>query len=166
VGDTPASQQHITSSVEKVQTQILNQASYFARLDKPALAQQREMVSCPQYLYQIISTADKTPIAGHLRPSVYARLPKYIEKFGVEAAVEVADFEFNHVSTITELVKKENRDCDFVLTRSFDCTTDPEEAASLKAAYLKLKDAGAAKPTIDDLEWTDADKAEEVLSPT
>jgi hypothetical protein len=96
---------------------------------------------------------------------VYARLPRYIEKFGVEAAAEVADFEFNHVSTIAELVKKENIDCDFVLTRSFDCTTNPEEAVDLKAVYLKLKEAGIAKSTVDDLEWTDAGKAEQVLSP-
>jgi hypothetical protein len=164
--DTPLPQQHITSSVEKIQTQILNQPSYIARLGKPALALQREMVSCPQYIYQIFSTADKISAAGHLRPSVYARLPRYIEKFGVEAAVEVADFKFNHVSTIADLVKKENMDCDFVLTRSFDCSTDPKEAAALKAAYLKLKGAGIAKSTIDDLEWTDAHKAEEVLPPT
>jgi hypothetical protein len=148
-----------------MQTQILNQPSYFARLDKPALALQREMVSYLQYIYQILSTADKTPIAGHFRPSVYARLPRYIEKFGVEAAVEAACFEFNHVSTIAELVKKETIDCDFVLTCSFDCTTNPEEAGALKAAYLKLKEAGIAKSTIDDLEWTEADK-EEVLPPT
>jgi proline dehydrogenase len=123
------------------------------------------MISCRQYITQVFSGADKKPIAGHLRPSVYARLPRYIKKFGVKAAVEVADFEFNHVSTIAELVKKEKIDCDFVLTRSSDCTNDPEEAAALKAAYLKLKEAGIAKSTIDDLEWTDADKAEEVLSP-
>jgi hypothetical protein len=63
-------------------------------------------------------------------------------------------------------VKKENINCDFVLTRSFDCTTNPEEATSIKAAYLKLKEAGISKSTIDDLEWTEADKAEEVLPPT
>jgi hypothetical protein len=42
----------------------------------------------------------------------------------------------------------------------------PEEVIALKSAYLKLKEAGIAKSTIDDLEWTEADKAEEVLPPT
>jgi hypothetical protein len=32
-------------------------------------------------------------LGGYLKPSVYGRLPDYTDKFGVEAAAEVADFE-------------------------------------------------------------------------
>lgn len=99
---------------------------------------------------------------GHLRPSVYYRLPNYIKQFGLEAAVEVADFEFDHVAAIAALVEKEKVDCDFTLTRSFDIYTDKEEAEAAKKYYDEFKVAGIAKRTIDDLVWTDAEHAEEV----
>jgi hypothetical protein len=53
-------------------------------------------------------------------------MPKYTQQFGLEAAVEVAGFEFDHVPTIAALVKKEKIDCDFTLTRSFDVYTVKE----------------------------------------
>ncbi|TVY38039.1 Gamma-glutamylputrescine oxidoreductase, partial [Lachnellula subtilissima] len=99
---------------------------------------------------------------GHIRPTVYPRLPRYIEEYGLEAAEQFAQFERDHVNVFADLVEKEGIECDFELTRSFDIYTDPEQAAVAKANYLKLKEAGVAKSTIDDLEWTDADRAEEV----
>ncbi|TVY12531.1 Gamma-glutamylputrescine oxidoreductase, partial [Lachnellula arida] len=99
---------------------------------------------------------------GHVRPSVYPRLPHYVEEYGLEAAEQVAQFELDHVNAFASLVEKEGIECDFELTRSFDIYTDPEQAAVAKANYLKLKEAGVAKSTIDDLEWIDADRAEEV----
>jgi glycine/D-amino acid oxidase-like deaminating enzyme len=101
-------------------------------------------------------------LGGHLRPSVYSRIPKYSKQFGLEAAVEVADFEFDHVATIASLVEKEKIDCDFTLTRSFDIYTDKEEAEIAKKYYDEFKAAGIAKSTIDDLVWTEAEHAEEV----
>jgi hypothetical protein len=74
----------------------------------------------------------------------------------------VADFEFDHVPTITALVEKEKIDCDFTLTKSFDIYTENEVAESAKNSYEELKAAGIAKNTIDDLVWTDAEDAEEV----
>lgn len=103
-------------------------------------------------------------LGGHLRPSVYSGIPRYTKQFGLDAAVELADFEFDHVPVIAELVKKENIDCDFTLTRTFDIYTDKDAAAEAKKVYLELKAAGVAKTTINDLEWTDADKAEAVNS--
>ncbi|KAI0999429.1 hypothetical protein K3495_g8767 [Podosphaera aphanis] len=99
---------------------------------------------------------------GHLRPSVYGRLPKYIKEFGVDAAVEVADFEFKHVSAIAALVEKEKIDCDFTLTKTFSIYIDRKEAAAAKKSYLELKESGIAKETIDDLEWIDEKDAEKV----
>ena len=66
------------------------------------------------------------------------------------------------MQAIAALVKKENIDCDFTLTRSFDIYTDKTEAETAKESYEKLKAAGIAKSTIDDLIWTDAEQAEEV----
>jgi hypothetical protein len=99
---------------------------------------------------------------GHLRPSVYPRLPHYIEEYGVEAAEGLADFEFDHVPAIAHLIRKEGIECDFELTRSYDIYTDVEQAEAAKKNYLKLKEMGVANSTIDDLEWTDSDRAEEV----
>jgi hypothetical protein len=105
-------------------------------------------------------------IGGHLRPSVYPRLLYYIEKYGREAAEGLADFEFDHVPAIADLIKKEGIECDFELTRSYDIYTDVEQAEAAKKSYLKLKEMGVAKSTIDDLEWTDSDRAEEVYQPS
>ncbi|KAE9374639.1 FAD dependent oxidoreductase [Stipitochalara longipes BDJ] len=99
---------------------------------------------------------------GHLRPSVYSRLSRYIKQFGVDAAVEVADFELDHVQAIAALVEKENIACDFTLTRSFDIYTDEIEAEAAKKSYEEFKSTGIAKSTIDDLIWIDAEHAEEV----
>ncbi|EPQ66820.1 BgtA-20692 [Blumeria graminis f. sp. tritici] len=99
---------------------------------------------------------------GHLRPSVYGRLPNYIEKFGVDAAVEVADFEFDHVQALATLVEQEQIDCDFTITKSFSVYVNREEAAAAKEAYIRLKEAGIARTTLNDLEWTDEDRAEQV----
>jgi hypothetical protein len=101
-------------------------------------------------------------IGGHLRPSVYPRLSYYIEEYGREAAEALTDFEFDHVPAIADLIKKEGIECDFELTRSYDIYTDVEQAEAAKKNYLKLKEMGVAKSTIDDLEWTDSDRAEEV----
>ncbi|KUJ19730.1 FAD dependent oxidoreductase [Mollisia scopiformis] len=99
---------------------------------------------------------------GHLRPSVYSRLTKWIKKYGLEAAEELAKFEFDHIRAVADVVKKEKIDCDFKLSRSFDIHTEPEVAAAAKKDYLELKKAGIAKTTIDDIVFTDGDDAEQV----
>ncbi|KAG9228436.1 FAD dependent oxidoreductase [Amylocarpus encephaloides] len=99
---------------------------------------------------------------GHLRPSVYTRLPSLIEQYGLEAAVELCAFEDAHVPAIADIIHTEGIDCDFMLTRSFDIYTDREEAKKAKAAYDALKAAGVVKSTMDHLEWTDEEDAEKV----
>ncbi|KAE8441067.1 hypothetical protein EG329_005896 [Mollisiaceae sp. DMI_Dod_QoI] len=99
---------------------------------------------------------------GHLRPAVYCRLTKWIKKYGVEAAEELAKFEFDHIEAIADVVQKESIACDFNLSRSFDIYTEPHEAASAKKDYLELKAAGVAKTTIDDIVFTDGEEAEKV----
>jgi hypothetical protein len=93
---------------------------------------------------------------------VHTRLPLLIEEYGLESAVELCEFEDVHVPVLTELIKKEEIECDFRLSRSYDIYTDREEARKVKEAYLKLKSEGVAKRTMEDLVWTDEENAEKV----
>ncbi|TVY39181.1 hypothetical protein LCER1_G009320, partial [Lachnellula cervina] len=88
-------------------------------------------------------------LGGHLKPAVYSRLPDFIAKYGAETAAEYAEFEYKHVDVIAEVIKKENIWCEFEIVRAFDLYLDPEQAIK-------------AKNSIDDLIWTDEDRAEEV----
>lgn len=99
---------------------------------------------------------------GHLRPSVYSRVSKWMKKYGLEAAEEIAQFEFDHLKAIADVIKKENIDCDFKLSRSFDIHTEPEEAAAAKEDYLNLKATGIAKETVDDIVFYEGEEAEKV----
>ncbi|KAL3471654.1 FAD dependent oxidoreductase superfamily [Aspergillus californicus] len=81
---------------------------------------------------------------GHLKPDVYYNVPKYIKKYGVRAAIEVARFESSQVHAVKELVEKENIDCDFVLTRACDATLDPKLAEETHLAYNELVKSGVA----------------------
>lgn len=101
-------------------------------------------------------------LGGHLRPSVYCRVSKWMKKYGLEAAEEIAQFEFDHLKAVADLVEKEKIDCDFKLSRSFDIHTETEEAAAAKDDYLKLKAAGIAKETIDDVVFYEGEEAEKV----
>ena len=155
--------QHITSSVEMNQLQVQNLQLSLQKQERHAAGRRQETV-CDPTTHHCHQTKYQSP-GGHLRPSVYSRLPRYIEQYGLKAAVEVAELEFDHVEAIAALVKKENIDCDFTLTRSFDIYTDRIEAETAKKCYEELKAAGIAKSTIDDLIWTDAEQAEEVSNP-
>ncbi|KAL3446356.1 FAD dependent oxidoreductase [Aspergillus insuetus] len=81
---------------------------------------------------------------GHMKPDVYYQVPKYIKKYGVKAAVDVARFEASQVHAVKELVEKEKIDCDFVLTRACDATLDPELARDTHNAFTDLQKSGVA----------------------
>ncbi|KAL5341633.1 FAD dependent oxidoreductase [Aspergillus crustosus] len=81
---------------------------------------------------------------GHMKPDVYYNVPKYIKKYGVRAAVDVARFEASQVHAVKELVEKENIDCDFVLTRACDATLDPKLAQDTNEAFTELRKSGVA----------------------
>ncbi|KAL2833328.1 FAD dependent oxidoreductase superfamily [Aspergillus cavernicola] len=81
---------------------------------------------------------------GHMKPDVYYNVPKYIEKYGVRAAVDVARFEASQVYAVKELVEKEKIDCDFVLTRACDATLDPKLARDTHRAFTQLVKSGVA----------------------
>lgn len=99
---------------------------------------------------------------GHLRPAVYANLTRLINDFGENDASAVAEFEFKHVQAIEDLVQTHDIKCDFQRCRSFDVFTKSEQAAAMKAEYLRFKESGICKSTFDDLVWHDQEEAEKV----
>ena len=83
-------------------------------------------------------------IGGHLKPDVYFNMPKYIKKYGVRSAVEVAAFEASQVHAVKALVEKEQIDCDFVLTRACDATLHKGLAEETEKAFAEMVKAGVA----------------------
>jgi hypothetical protein len=63
---------------------------------------------------------------GHLRPDLYGHIPTYIERYGVDAAKQWAEYEIEHVQAIKQLIAEEQIDCDFTLTRSTDVWCNEE----------------------------------------
>ncbi|KFY78227.1 hypothetical protein V499_02543 [Pseudogymnoascus sp. VKM F-103] len=79
---------------------------------------------------------------GHLKPDPYSSIGHIAAEHGMEAAAEVAEFERAHVDAITELVRTEKIDCDFVLTKAIDVQLLPEECRTAKANFDSLAAAG------------------------
>ncbi|KAF9693084.1 hypothetical protein EKO04_008954 [Ascochyta lentis] len=65
---------------------------------------------------------------GHLRPDLYGHIPRYIQRDGLEAAVELAKFEISHVQALKQFIADEEIDCDFVLARTVDVWSNTEAA--------------------------------------
>ncbi|RMJ17098.1 hypothetical protein CDV36_003257 [Fusarium kuroshium] len=97
---------------------------------------------------------------GHLKPDVYFGLPKYIKKYGVRAAVEVANFEASQVHAVKELVEKEKIDCEYTLTRACDATLDESLSKETEAAFKELVNSGVAN--LKDVHYTPQPQAERV----
>jgi hypothetical protein len=98
-----------------------------------------------------------------MKPDVYYQVPKYIKKYGVKAAVDVACFEASQVHAVKELVEKEKIDCDFVLTRACDTTLDPELARDTHNAFTELQKSGVAN--LKDVFYAHGKEAEQVCRP-
>ncbi|KAI8310593.1 hypothetical protein K4K59_008107 [Colletotrichum sp. SAR11_240] len=111
----------------------------------------------------VILEAREACSGGQLKPDVYFNIPKYIEKYGVEAAVEVANFEASQVFAVKELVEKEKIDCDFTLTRTCDATLDEGLATATEEAFAKLVESGVAN--LKDVHYTPRARAEKVKTP-
>ena len=108
-----------------------------------------------------MKTADKDEHkGGHLRPDVYFGMSGYIERYGLDAAVEISNHEVAHLQAIKELVEKEQIDCDFTLSRTFDVFLDEELAHKTKEAYDALVTKGLT--SIQDVHFTPAKYAERV----
>lgn len=57
---------------------------------------------------------------GHLKPDLYMAHEAFSERYGEDFAVDIANFEYNHLAEFKKVVENENIDCDFVLTRACD----------------------------------------------
>ncbi|KAI4764409.1 FAD dependent oxidoreductase superfamily [Aureobasidium sp. EXF-3400] len=75
---------------------------------------------------------------GHLRPDLYGHIPTHIDRQGLEAGAEIAEFEASHITAIKKVVVKEKIDCDFVVTRTTDVWCNQDAAERAKASYDKM----------------------------
>lgn len=76
---------------------------------------------------------------GHLRPDLYGDIPTHIKRTGLEAAVELAQFELAHVPVLKQFIEQEKIDCDFVLSRCIDTWSNEEAAKEALQTYETLK---------------------------
>ena len=91
---------------------------------------------------------------------MYGHIPKYIERFGVEAGAELAEFEISQVQAIKKLVREEKIACDFTLTRTCDVWTNQTAADKAKAVYEAMTSYGLQY--MDDVHFTAGKSAEGV----
>jgi len=78
-----------------------------------------------------------------LKPDVYGFINTLAERYGVEAAAEVAAFEMAHVPALESLIEKEKIACDLQITTAIDVQLDEEHTDKLEAGYEKLIAEGA-----------------------
>ncbi|KAL3474549.1 phosphoenolpyruvate phosphomutase-domain-containing protein [Aspergillus californicus] len=97
---------------------------------------------------------------GHLRPDLYGNIPKYIERYGVEAGAEVADFEIAHIEAIKKVVAEEGIDCDLNLTRSMNVYLNEEDGEKARKSYETLVSRGLRYT--NDIHYTSAKAAEKI----
>lgn len=92
----------------------------------------------------------------------YTRSAKALDLIGKDAADEVTLFEVRHMKAIGDLVKRENIDCDFVVTLTTDICLYENGPAEQKAKVEQLTAAGVAG--IEDVFFSDGKTAERVSS--
>ncbi|KAH9908950.1 FAD dependent oxidoreductase superfamily [Xylariomycetidae sp. FL2044] len=101
---------------------------------------------------------------GHLRPDLYGHIPTFIDRAGVEAAAEIAEFEIKHLQAIKDVVKKEGLDCDFTLTRTTDVWCNNDAGRQVKAIYDDLVSRGLKY--MEDVHFVEGSRAEGVSGVT
>jgi predicted 3-demethylubiquinone-9 3-methyltransferase (glyoxalase superfamily) len=83
-----------------------------------------------------------TPIGGHLKPDSYYSISRIANEYGIEAATELANFEFANVDAVADYIREEDVDCDFVLTRAMDVQLEASHQEKLRAGYNSLVEKG------------------------
>lgn len=83
------------------------------------------------------------------------------DRYGKEAAEEVASFEARHIKEIRDLVEKDKIDCDFVLTRAMDVCLYDAGRDRLQMACDKLK-AASISTVENDIIYSNEQNAENV----
>ncbi|KAL4936037.1 hypothetical protein BDV06DRAFT_216980 [Aspergillus oleicola] len=79
---------------------------------------------------------------GHLRPDLYGNIPKYIERYGLEAGAEVANFEIAHIKALKELIAQEDIDCELNLSRCMNVYLNEVDGEKVKRTYEALVKRG------------------------
>ena len=70
-------------------------------------------------------------------------MPLYIQRHGIDAAREVAEFELSHIKVLQDVIRAEKiEDCDFVLTRNMNVYLDQDRGNETKRAIEKLREMG------------------------
>ena len=95
-----------------------------------------------------------------MKPDPYYRAGQALDSHGRDAAEEVASLEVRQIKVIADLVKQENIDCDFVLTRVTDVYLYSKARDETKAMIDRLTDAGIS--TVDDIFYGNEESAETV----
>ncbi|PYH41995.1 NAD(P)/FAD-dependent oxidoreductase [Aspergillus saccharolyticus JOP 1030-1] len=95
---------------------------------------------------------------GHLRPDIYGHIPTYIERHGLDSAIEIAEFEYAHMQALKDLLVEEQISCDFNITRNMNVYLSEEGGERARQAYEKLLAQGVA--VARDLHYTSAKNAE------
>lgn len=72
---------------------------------------------------------------GHARPDFCGHITTYMDRAGVRAGAEIAEFEISTLRALKKFITEENIDCDFTLTRSIDVWCNEDAAAKAKAVY-------------------------------
>lgn len=78
---------------------------------------------------------------GHLKLAV-PHIAKVFDKHGKDAAAEIGEFHVKQIYALKEVVDKEELDCDFLLTRSFDVFMDEAQALEEEQKVRRLCEAG------------------------
>ncbi|KAH8673197.1 FAD dependent oxidoreductase [Ilyonectria robusta] len=79
---------------------------------------------------------------GHLKPDSYYSISRLATEYGIDAAAEVANFESANVDAVTEFIRENKVDCDFILTRATDVQFSVEHQEKVRAGYERLLAAG------------------------
>ncbi|KAL4926209.1 NAD(P)/FAD-dependent oxidoreductase [Aspergillus undulatus] len=83
---------------------------------------------------------------GHLKPDVYNFVGTVAQRYGVEAAAELAAFECAHIPAIQAVVEREKISCDLVVSQAHDVQLDETHTLKLQAGYDALIAKGS-EPT-------------------
>lgn len=97
-----------------------------------------------------------------MKPDVYNFVGTVAEKYGIDAAIELATFETEQLTAVEELVERENIACDLQVSQAHDLQLDEKHDLKLKKAYDALIAAGSA-PTKTAVHTT-GEEAERVSS--
>ncbi|KAH7356362.1 FAD dependent oxidoreductase [Pyrenochaeta sp. MPI-SDFR-AT-0127] len=79
---------------------------------------------------------------GHLKPDYYNLASSLIDRYGIEAAAEVADFEAANVTAVSDFVQENQIDCDFNSTFAVDVQLTDALDHRMKAGYDRMMSAG------------------------